>query len=121
MAQTNNGTVVAVQETLIPVNYTRPTVTRFNDYKYTRISEEITITKSTVDTTPETDTLTALVAAVNTAAAALVTADFIQTNTITMFSILKNIESNDVISTGNFYTDDVDTYICTVDIFIKTA
>ena len=45
----------------------------------------------------------------------------VDNNTVDMYVSLTNIESNDVIGTGNFYTDVVDSYTCTVDIYIKTS
>ena len=121
MALTNNGTVVLVNDNKIPTGYTKPTVTTFDDQESKYVNRSITIAKSGVENSDELVTFAAIVAAVTAAVDTLINADYdVAGNTITVYSNLKDIITN--ASVGNvLYTDGVVNYLCTVDIFIKTA
>ncbi len=119
MALTNNGTKVSIHPSGLPSGYSVPSVTTFADHESKR-SVVISIVKSTVENADPATTLTALVVAVNAAAAVLITDDLDVTRTVTMFADLKVVRTNLVFS-ADLYKNVVPSYICTVDIFYKAA
>ena len=120
MPQTNNGVLVSVPDAQVPDGYTLPTVTRVSGVQWPR-SETLTITKSAEATATEVATFTAIVDAVNTAAALIVTETFIQTQDVEMYTVLKNVGTNQTVGTGNKYTTGADTYLCEVEIYVKSV
>ena len=121
MALTNNGTAVFLDASYLPAGYTKPTVTKFSDSEYKDSDVVVTIAKSTVENANAVTTFTALVAAITAAVSAIITADFDVTgNTVTAFANLKVITTNNELD-GVLYTNGALNYLCTVDIFVKTA
>ena len=119
MALTHNGTAVLVTE--VPSGYTRPSVSKFSDYELKYPDREIAIAKSSVENATASTTFTNIVAALNTAIQNLLNADIDTTGlTVTSYANLKIITTNATL-TGVLYTNGAVNYICTVDIFVKTA
>jgi hypothetical protein len=119
MALTHNGTAVLVSE--IPSGYTRPTVSKFTDHELKYESREINIAKSGVENATASTTFTNIITALNTAIQSLLNADIDTTGlTVTSYANLKIISTNANIS-GVLYTNGAVNYVCTVDIFVKTA
>jgi len=118
MAITNNGTQVTLDESKIPSGYTKPTVTTFDDHEWSR-TEEIEITKSTVENSDQSTTMGNIVTAITTQVTTLA-ADFDATNTVELYSNLRDISTN-VAFSDSFYSDTAESYKCTVDIFVKSS
>ena len=120
MAITNNGTKVSVPSGKLPSGYTKPTVVEFTDYEQKYTAHSFTVAKSTVENADKATTLAALVAAVNVLVTAVITFDFVAANTVTAYADLKDYRTNMVIG-EDLLTNTVTNYICTVDIYAKTA
>lgn len=120
MALTNNGTVVSVNKNKIPTGYTKPTVTTFADHESKYDDREITIAKSGVENSDELVTFAAIIAAITDAVTTLISDDYDVTNTVTAYGVVKDITTN-AKNGEELYTNVAVNYICTVDIFIKTA
>jgi len=121
MALTNAGTAVYLDSSLLPAGYTVPTVTKFTDHEYKAADVVLTIAKTGVDESDKVVTFTALVAAVTVAVSAYVTADYnVSGLTVNCYANLKVIAHN-LDMAGVLYTTGAVNYLCTVDIFIKTA
>jgi hypothetical protein len=121
MALTNNGTAVYLELVQLPAGYTPPTITKFSDHEYKYEGAILTIAKSGIQNASKVTTFTALVAAVTAAASAMVTADFnVSGLTVTAYSNLRIVYHNFDMA-GVLYTDGAINYLCTVDIFVKTA
>ena len=120
MALTNNGTKVSIASALLPSGYTKPTITEFTDNNWlSKPGITLTVDKATVDEATETATFTALVAAVNTAAA-VEAADYNASNTVTMWTDFKAVTTNAKLG-DVLYTTGTVNYICTVDIYVKVV
>lgn len=119
MAITNNGTKVSVRSGDIPSGYTKPTITEFADYEYIN-SIDVVLDKATIDEADPVVTFTALVAAITSAVTARITTDYIGTNTVDIWTDFKTVKTN-LTSNDAIYKADAPTYVCGVDIFIKTA
>jgi hypothetical protein len=121
MAIVNRGIRVNVDSDLLPVGYTKPTVTTFADYEYVKKNVLLTIDKASVDDAVAATTMTALVAALVTAMAADVDVDFdIVANTVTIYGTLEEITTNFNLA-GVLYTTGSVNYIGRVTIYIKTV
>ena len=121
MALTNNGTAVFLNDSYIPAGYTKPVITKFVDFEAKYPDYQVSVAKSGVENANKVTTFTALVAAVTAAVSAVVTADFnVSGLTVTCFANLKVIDHNFELD-GVQYTNGAINYICTVDIFVKTA
>lgn len=121
MALTNNGTAVYLDASYLPAGYTKPTVTKFSDAEYISRDIVVTIAKSGVENATAATTFAALVAAVTAAVSAVITADFdVAGLTVTAFANLRIVDTNNDMA-GVLYTDGALNYLCTVDMFIKTA
>lgn len=121
MALTNNGTSVYLNSSILPAGYTPPVITKFTDHKYKYENAVMAIAKSGVENANKVTTFTALVAAITTAVSAMVTADYnVSGLTVTAYANLKTVYHNFDLS-GVEYTDGAINYLCTVDIFVKTA
>lgn len=118
---THNGTKVSVASNKLPSGYAKPTVTEFTDYETVYENRTFNIAKSTVENATATTTMDAIVSALNTAIEALITADFnIGTLTVSSWADLQTLSNNFTVS-GVQFTDAVINYVCTVDVYIKTA
>lgn len=119
MALTHNGTDVLISD--VPSGYTKPSVTKFSDWENKYPARVISIAKSGVEDPSDTTTFTALIAALNSAIEALINTDFDTTGlTVTSYANLSILATNHN-SDGVLYTDGAMNYLCTVDIFVKTA
>lgn len=119
MAHVNNGTKNDLADNLLPALYTKPVVVTFSDFEYRQRALEFTVAKSGVENADEPTTVTALVAAVNTAYAALVAGEYdIVGNTITSFAVIRIITTNQV-TNKDIWNDTVNNYLCIVDIYVK--
>ena len=79
MAIVNNGTRVSVPAAQIPTGYTKPTITAVSGDELWINQTSINILKSAVENANEVTAFTALVSAINVAAAALVSVAFTTT------------------------------------------
>ncbi len=123
MAIVNNGTRVSMTD--VPSGFTRASITEFSDWEYSK-EMTISVAKATVENATRSTTLTNIIdnATVGTEKQIedLITADFIGSNTVTFFMVLKKVSTNILpSSTGDFYTNTAVSYVCTVDVYIKTA
>jgi len=121
MALTFNGVAVTVPSPDLPSGYSRPAVTDFDDYELQYLDREFTVAKAGVENASETVTFAAIRSALDTAIQALISADVDVTGlTVTAYANWKIIATN--FSNGSVkYTDGAINYVCTCDIFIKTA
>lgn len=120
MAHTHNGTIVNLHSSVLPAGYSKPAVTPITDEESVRENVEIEVVKSTVENASASATLTALVAAVDTAAETLVADDYDTTRTVDSHAVLKNVRTN-LNHSEDFFLNVAPKYICTVDIFVKAA
>jgi hypothetical protein len=121
MALTNAGTAVYLEDANLPSGYTRPTVVKFSDHEYKYENAILTIAKSGVENASKATTFTQLVSAITTAVSAMVTADYnVSGLTVGAYANLKYVDDNFNMA-GVLYTNGAINYICTVDIFVKTA
>jgi len=121
MALTNNGTAVYLTDSYLPSGYTKPTVTKFVDPEYVSRDIVVTIAKSGVENATAATTFANLVTAITAAVSAIITADYNVTGlTVTAFANLKIVTTNNELQ-GVLYTNGALNYLCTVDIFVKTA
>ena len=121
MALTHNGTQVNVPAAQLPSGYTKPTVTDFDDHELVYRAREITIAKSGVENATASTTMTNIVTSLNTAIEALLNADIDTTGlTVTSYAIMNGITTNNNLD-GVRFTNGTDNYICTIDIYVKTA
>ena len=121
MALTNNGTKVSIAQSSLPSGYTKPTVTEFTDYELTYSSRQMTIAKSTVENATASTTFTNLVSQLTTDINTLLAADIDTTGlTVTAWADFKTVTTNNSLS-SILYTTGTLNYICTVDIYVKTA
>jgi hypothetical protein len=125
MAITNNGTKVTVPADKLPSGYTLPTVTTFTDYEYYRTAT-LTVDRATVYSATKTTTMANILAdasiGVTKQVTDLVTADFIGSQTVTIYTDLYDIDTNlNVSQTGDFYSNVVDKFVCHVRIYVKSV
>jgi hypothetical protein len=125
MAITNNGTTVSASRDRLPSGYTLPTVTTFTDFEYKR-EATLYVDRATVFSATKTTTMTNILGdatiGVTKQVTDLVTADFDATKTITIYAELYEIDGNlGVSQTGDFYSNVVDKFVCSVRIYVKGA
>ncbi len=120
MALVNNGLKVSITSNQLPSGYTKPSVTEFTDQEYER-DYVATIAKSAVEDANEVTAFTALVAAINTAIAALITADYDTSGlTVTIWSEFTILATNFTLG-NSLYKNTAVNYIATCKVYIKTA
>lgn len=125
MAITNNGTKVTVPTDKLPDGYTRPTVTTFTDWEYVRTAT-LTVDRATVYSATKTTTMANILAdasiGVTKQVTDIVTAEFIGTATVSIFTELYDINTNlQVSQTGDFYGNTDDRFVCYVKIYVKSV
>lgn len=120
MALTWNDTEVLVKDELLPSDYTKPTITTFSDAENIYKQRVFTVAKSGVEDPDPATTVAAIVTALNTAAEAVVEADYDTTGTVTGYASIVAISTNQLFSDGLF-NDDATSYKVTTNIFVKTA
>jgi len=120
MALTHNGTRVDVPAAELPAGYTKPSVTTFSDHEMKYLSRSIEIAKGDVENATATTTMTAIIAALNTAIETLLGADFDETaNDVDSYAVLKSLSTN-MTKTGVLFTNGAVNYVCVVDIYVKS-
>lgn len=118
---THNGVKVSIPSAQVPSGYSLPSVTEFTDYEYVVHNREFTIAKSGVENATAATTLTNLITQLDTDIETFLTADYhIDTLTVTAWSEVKVIRSNNAVD-EIFWTTGTNSYICVVDIYVKTA
>jgi hypothetical protein len=125
MAVVDKGIKIEVPESLIPDGFNAPAYIEVTDYEYKR-EYQLNVLKSTVENATEVTTFGNII---NEAAIGilkqvldLITADFINTNTVDYYTVWKVISSNVQRSKENdFYNDTPFSYICKVEVYIKTT
>ena len=121
MALTHNGVKVSIPNAQLPSGYTKPSVTEFTDYELTYKNREFTIAKSSVENATASTTLTNLITQLDTDIETLLAADIDTVGlTVTAWSEVKRIRLNHNVDEVLF-TNGTDNYLCTVDIYVKTA
>jgi len=120
MALVNNGVKVSISDNQVPSGYTLPTPTEFTDQEYESV-KVLTVAKADIDESNEVTSFTALVAAINTQVAALVTADYDTAGlTVTIWTDWTLLSHDFTVGAG-YYTTDAINYTVTVLIYVKTA
>lgn len=126
MAITNNGTVNNLHADQLPSGYTRPTVTIFEDFEYVR-TLSLTILKSTVENATPSTTMTNIIEnatiGIEKQVLDIVAATFISTQTVTTYSSLDALSTNQSQNSGDeTWLDDIaQSYTATVKLFIKSV
>ena len=123
MALVNNGLdITTLPDGQVPSGAGSSPVTRFDDAEYID-NRVISVGKTGVEDSDKATTFDSIVNAIGTQVTAVITADFISTNTVTYFAEVLNITSNAVSNTsvGDFYTDAAVNYLCSVRIYTKTS
>ena len=121
MALTNNGVQVSINSGQVPALYTLPTVTTFTDGEYETRSRTYTIAKSAYENANEVTAFTALVAAINTAAAVTANQDYDTTGrAYTIYTDWLTLTHN--CTNGNaLYKSTAISVTCGVKIYIKNT
>lgn len=126
MAITHNGTRNSLGNNAIPVGYTRPTVTTFDDYEYTR-TVKLNVLKSTVESATASTTMTNIfdnaTIGLNKQVEDILAGDYLATATVTAWSDLVDLTHNlaSIQGAGEYLKNTAMQYVCTVKIYIKTA
>jgi hypothetical protein len=125
-AITNNGTKNSLPSSQLPSGYTRPTVTTFSDYKYTRVLT-INVSKDSVQSATASTTMTNIFThanvGINHQITAILTADFNGSSTVSAYADLIELTTNqkDVSGTSVALTNTAVSYVCKVILYIKTS
>lgn len=122
MAITNNGTVVDMQASDLPVGYTKPTVTTFSDEEY-KGNFEIKLDKATLDDPDPLVTMAAIVSGVTTAVNTILTNDWNAAATGEAFARITDINLNANVKNkqgSDFYNDASVSYLVATQLFVKT-
>jgi hypothetical protein len=125
MAITNNGTTVNLPLNQVPSDYTYPTVTTFTDHEYSR-TLTLNVLKSTVENADEATTLGAIITnasiGITKQVDDILAADYLATATVTAYAdwvgLAHNIAPND---SSDFLNNTAVSYVCTVNLYVKTA
>lgn len=125
MAHTNRGTKVSAPDEQVPTGYTRPTITTVDDYMY-KIRVVLSVLKSTVQNATKVTTMANIIGdaaiGVTKQVTDLMALDYISTRTVTFHSdIVAITDLNPPQASGNFFGSTANSYVVTVDVFIKTA
>lgn len=125
MAVIDNGIKIEIGDSLIPDGFNAPVYTEVSDFEYKR-EYQLSVLKSTVENAAKettfgniiNDATIGILKQIND----LVVADYIGTNTVNYHTVWKSISSNLQRSKANdFYAATAFSYICIVDVFIKTS
>jgi choline kinase len=125
MPITDQGIKIELPENLVPENFAPPAYTEISDFEYKR-EYTLTVLKSTVQNAAKETTFSNIINDVAIGILKqindLVVADFIGTNQVDYYSIFKDIQSNVVRSLNSqFYTDTAFSFVCKVEVYIKTT
>ena len=124
MAIVNNGVKNDLPILQLPTGYTPPTITTFEDETYSTILS-LTVDKVTVDESNPITTMTAILENVaiglDKQVADIVALHFVASNTVESYGSFTALSHSIVNLTGkgNFLTDNLVDFVCTVKIFIK--
>ncbi len=127
MAITNNGAQNSLPLSQIPTGHTRATTTTFSDWQYKR-TLSLSILKVTVDEATSTATMTAIfddaTIGIDKQILDIVAATFISSQTVTTYATLTALTTNiSGVGSGDdtWLKSTAESYICTVDLFIKSV
>ena len=124
MAIVNNGTKNSLPSGSIPSGYTRPTVTTFTDFQYSR-ALTLSVLKSTVEAAAGSDTMAAIIAnatiGITKQIDDILAADYLATATVVAFADLVSITNNfsGVTGTDAYLTNVAASYEVTVNLYVK--
>lgn len=123
MSVTNNGSKVSAPDEQLPSGYTRPTITTFSDYEYTR-RVQLSVAKATVENATKTTTMANIIGngtiGVTKQVTDLITADVLAANTTLIYADIVKVENNQTVATEQF-SSVAAAYLVTVDIYWKSA
>lgn len=125
MSVVNNGTEVALRKSLIPEGFNAPSVTPFGDAEYTR-TFNLTIDRATVANADKAVTLNNIITdatvGIDKQVTDEITADYIGTNDVQVYSKLVELSTNVVVHPDtDFLTDAPVVYSARVHVFVKTV
>ncbi len=126
MAITNNGVVNSLPANQLPSGYTRPTVTTFTDYEYTR-TLSLTVLKATVENATRSTTMTNIIEnatiGLEKQIVDIIATDFVASETVTTYGKWTVFSNNfvDVTGTGTALTNTAASYTCTVILYVKSV
>lgn len=125
MAVINNGVKLSIPSVLIPSGFTAPVVTEFEDFEYER-EVTLSVLKSTVENASKATTLLNVInngtIGISKQIEDIVTADYINSNTVTFYADILNITNNQQLSvTSDFFGNVALSYSVKVKFYVKTA
>lgn len=125
MAIVNNGTKLAISTSLFPTGFTPPVITDFNDFEYKR-ELNLNVLRSTVQNTNKATTLTNILddatVGINKQITDILTADYVGTNDVQVFSQLVSLGNNIEPSVNSdFFNAQPVSYTAKVIVYIKTV
>lgn len=125
MAVINNGVKLSIPSVLIPSGFTAPVVTEFEDFEYER-EVTLSVLKSTVENASKATTLLNVInngtIGVSKQIEDIVTADYINSNTVTFYADILNITNNQQLSvTSDFFGNVALSYSVKVKFYVKTS
>lgn len=125
MAITNNGTKLKISEGQIPFGFTAPAVSDFTDHEYKR-EVVLDVAKATVQNADKAITLTNILnnatIGINKQVTDIITADFVGTNNVQVFSELTFLGHNiQPTAFSDFLGIAAVVYRCKVTVYSKTV
>lgn len=125
MAIQDKGIKIEISEALIPDGFSAPAYVEIPDYEYKRVYQ-LSVLKSTVQNAAKDVTFDNIINNVTIGILKqindIIVADFIGTNTVEYYTVWKVLNSNSQRSKENdFYTDTPFSYVCEIEVFIKTS
>ena len=125
MAITNLGTNLKLSSNKIPSGYTPLSVVTFADHEYKR-NLVLSVPKATVQNATAATTFANIInnasVGINKQITDLIAAEFLATATVTTHAVFYDITTNiSNTSKADFYTDAVETYDCSVELYIKSV
>jgi hypothetical protein len=126
MAIVNNGTKNSLTPNELPSGYIRPTVTTFADYEYSR-TLTLNVLKATVEAATGAATMAAIIAnatvGITKQIDAILAADYLATATVTAYADLVGLTHNiaSINGAGDYLKNTAVSYVCTVNLYVKTS
>lgn len=124
MAIVNNGTKLKIREDQIPTGFVEPTVASFTDAEYARdFVFDVPRTVAAADKAITlTNILTDAVSGINKQVTDIITADYVGTNNVQVYSELTALSHNiQSIASTDFLGNAAVVYKCTVKTYVKTV
>jgi hypothetical protein len=124
MAVVDKGIKIDLPEALVPDAFVAPAYVEISDYEYKR-EYQLNVLKSTVENAAKdvtfgniiNDVTIGILKQIND----IIVADFIGTNTVEYYTVWKVVDSNVKRSKeSDFYINTPFSYVCKVEVFIKT-